>query len=121
MKQLLLFTLSLLLLGCTAQDEVQLSQRLHQLMDDYVEDYYQLNPVTATYLGDNRFNDRLSLDVSESYRQKARDVYSRYMELLGGRSTRMIWTNGTSSTTRSLPKSSRGVSTISVLTTTCFR
>jgi uncharacterized protein (DUF885 family) len=83
MKQLLLLALTLAMVGCTGQNRPQLSQHLHTLMDEYVEEYYRLNPLTATYLGDNRFNDRLSIDLSESHRQEAREMYTRYTDQLG--------------------------------------
>ena len=82
MRQLLLCSFSLVLLGCAGQNDLHLSRRLHTLMEKYVEAYYRLNPLTATYLGDSRFNDRLSIDLSESHRQEARDLYSGYLEEL---------------------------------------
>ncbi|MCK5571917.1 MAG: DUF885 domain-containing protein, partial [Bacteroidetes bacterium] len=80
MKRILQFTLSILFVGCTSQSDIEQSRHLRRLMDDYVEEYHQLNPLMATYIGENRFNDRLSNDVSETHRQKARDMYTRYLE-----------------------------------------
>ena len=83
MNRLLLLSLTLALIGCSSQDDPGPSESLHTLMDAYVEEYYRLNPLSATYLGDNRFNDRLSIDISEAYRQESRQMYRRFLEKLG--------------------------------------
>jgi hypothetical protein len=34
------------------------TQELHRIFDEYFEPRLVLNPVFATYIGDNRYNDR---------------------------------------------------------------
>jgi uncharacterized protein (DUF885 family) len=42
-------------------------QRLTQLVEDYWEKYLYLNPLNATLVGDNRYNDRIAITVSPQY------------------------------------------------------
>src|SRR5690606_11766474 len=53
-----------------AQAEVS-AQALHRLFDDYFENYLELNPTFATFIGDNRFNDAFANDISPGWREVA--------------------------------------------------
>jgi uncharacterized protein (DUF885 family) len=59
----------------TAQDD----QSLAKLFDTYWEDRMRLYPLEATQNGDNRYNDRLSLDISEPFRDTLRTFYTNYL------------------------------------------
>lgn len=48
------------------------------LLDKYYEEYIQLFPLNATTNGDNRYNDMLYADFTNSYRAKLREFYSKY-------------------------------------------
>jgi len=54
------------------------------LAEEYFEDYIKLNPLLATYVGDNRYNDRLAIDNSEQYRREERAMAERYLSKLNG-------------------------------------
>ena len=43
------------------------NQELHRVFDDYFEARLLLNPVFATYIGDNRYNDRYVNDISPAW------------------------------------------------------
>ena len=58
----------------TLQDNLELSA----LLDKYYEERLQLFPLEATAIGDNRYNDQLHIDFTDSYRKKLKDFYSRY-------------------------------------------
>ncbi|MGB5591816.1 MAG: DUF885 family protein, partial [Gammaproteobacteria bacterium] len=53
--------------------------RLEQIFEGYFEDYLSLNPVVATALGDDRYDDRLEITFSPEYRasEKAQAEYYR--------------------------------------------
>lgn len=42
----------------------------------------QLFPVEATSNGDNRYNDLLPADFTDSYRRRIKDFYSRYLSYI---------------------------------------
>ena len=58
----------------TLQDNTELSA----LLDKYYEERLQLFPLEATSIGDNRYNDQLYIDFTDSYRKKLKDFYTRY-------------------------------------------
>ncbi|MFY9160136.1 DUF885 domain-containing protein [Aquirufa ecclesiirivi] len=49
---------------------------LNQLADIFYENQLQMNPLSATQNGDNRFNDQLSFDFTDDYRAKQK-AYSQ--------------------------------------------
>lgn len=58
------------------------NKTLHQLFDAYYEDYLKLNPVDATYRGDNRYNDILPNEGAESQLKARHDFYVNYQTAL---------------------------------------
>ena len=52
-------------------DSIQLST----VEEKYYEDYLKLHPAEATNFGDNRYNDRLYNDLSDSFRAASRRLY----------------------------------------------
>ncbi len=40
---------------------------LHQLFEEYFEDYLELHPTFATFIGDNRYNDRYANDIGPEW------------------------------------------------------
>ena len=63
---------------------VDASARLDQLYADYDEDYLTLNPLSATFRGDNRFNDQWGPydRLSDEYVAAAYDLSQRYLAQL---------------------------------------
>ena len=53
-----------------------------KLTDEYYEAYLKLNPMEATQIADNRYNDRLPIDISESFRDSLRSFYQHYRDTL---------------------------------------
>ncbi len=51
----------------TATDVVEPSDALSALFDEHFERNLELNPVSATFIGDNRYNDRMANFVSADY------------------------------------------------------
>ena len=52
----------------------QASRELHQLFDDYFEAYLELNPTFATYIGDNRYNNRYANNISPDWLAASRQL-----------------------------------------------
>jgi uncharacterized protein (DUF885 family) len=57
-------------------------QRLNAMFERYFEEYLELNPLYATQLGDNRYNDRLPNDIGPEYRAREHEMNERYLAAL---------------------------------------
>lgn len=55
------------------------NKELSALLDKYYEERMQLFPLEATINGDNRYNDQLPIDFTDSYRTKLKSFYNRYL------------------------------------------
>jgi uncharacterized protein (DUF885 family) len=56
----------------TAEASRAVSEDLQQLFEEYFEGRLLLNPTFATYIGDNRYNDRYVNNISPAWREAAR-------------------------------------------------
>lgn len=69
------------LFGVTAAGaETPASQSLHRLMDDYFEERLEMYPLTATSIGDHRYNDRYTVKISPEFRARALATHRRYLD-----------------------------------------
>ncbi len=86
---LLLFAFSLLLISCKKEVKkdptVSTTENttFNQLLKDYNEGKLALNPLNATFAGDNRFNDQFPNTLSDEYRLKTKNFYTNYKAKLG--------------------------------------
>jgi uncharacterized protein (DUF885 family) len=55
---------------------------LHALFEEHFERALELNPLRATFIGDNRFNDRLAHSLSEEYRSAEEAMDREFLERL---------------------------------------
>ena len=55
---------------------------LHRVFDDYYEESLELDPVTATTLGDHRYDDRMANEISEAFRARTADMCRRFLARL---------------------------------------
>jgi uncharacterized protein (DUF885 family) len=78
-KLLTLAAISLFLIGCNESKE---NKQLKNLFEHYYEERLQFFPLEATSQGDNRFNDKLPIDISESYRKSLLNFYQTYINSL---------------------------------------
>ena len=53
-----------------------------KFIDQYYEEYLQFNPLEATQIADNRYNDRLPNDLTQTYREEIRQFCQRYLDSL---------------------------------------
>src|SRR5688500_11170127 len=84
MKNILTAIIMLLVISCATRDmsTVKPENAFSKFTDRYYEEYLKFNPLEATQLADNRYNDQLPLDVSETYREAIRSFYQRYRDSL---------------------------------------
>ena len=84
MKKIVLTVLviSALIISCTKEKkEVSITKEntpFNQLLIDYNEGKLQLDPIAATFAGDNRYNDVFPNFLSDEYQQKSKDFYTNY-------------------------------------------
>ena len=57
-------------------------QHLTQLVEEYWQEYLHLNPINATVIGDNRYNDRLEITVSPQYMADSLALEREYQKKL---------------------------------------
>jgi uncharacterized protein (DUF885 family) len=82
MRYCILSLLLALAVYTNAQSSSVSSARFNQMLKNYYEAYLQLNPSTASYRGDYRYNDQLENDISQPYRDNSRALYSRFQDSL---------------------------------------
>lgn len=58
----------------------QNSKELAALFNNYYEDRMKLFPLEATANGDNRYNDLLQIDFTDSYKDTLRSFFNRYLD-----------------------------------------
>lgn len=64
------------------KDAASESAKLNKLLESAFEDFLKLNPVTATSIGDHRYDDQFPNDISEEYRANQKNLYARYLKEL---------------------------------------
>ena len=52
---------------------------INNLLGNYYEERLQLFPLEATGIADNRYNDQLPCDISDSYREKLKVFFKKYL------------------------------------------
>lgn len=86
MKQAYLFILTFMLLSCHNQENQQSSINKNVQLANLFEDYYNqrmaMFPIEATNNGDNRFNDKLYADFTDSYRSKIKNFFTDFQDSL---------------------------------------
>lgn len=65
-----------------SHEEVDISAKFNEMLDSYYEEGLQLNPVQATFTGDNRFNDQFPNPLAEETVNKLKGYYTKYKEEL---------------------------------------
>lgn len=82
LRNVLIATFSVSLMAqAPAADE---SQKFRTLLDVYWEAYLRLNPVTATAIGDPRYNDRFPNSIAPEFRAQAKRFCQDWLKVLGG-------------------------------------
>jgi uncharacterized protein (DUF885 family) len=74
MKKLTYLLCLLAFAACKSGDS---KKELSTLVDSYYEEQLKLNPVSATANGDNRYNDQLNIDFTDSHRAKIKALLKK--------------------------------------------
>lgn len=84
MKKSVHALLMLLAISCTTREmsTVTPEDAFSKFTDQYYEEYLRFNPLEATQIADNRYNDQLPNDITERYRDSIRSFYRRYRDSL---------------------------------------
>ena len=84
MKNSLLLVIAVFVAGCATREmsTAPHGDAFSKFTDRYYEDYLRLDPLEATQIGDNRYNDRLPINISEGHRASLRSFYERYRDSL---------------------------------------
>ncbi len=81
-----LFTYALVIctiLSCTKEKMAEKSNtEFNSFLDHYYEDQLVLSPLSATFNGDNRFNDQLFIDFTDGHRSKIKAFLTKYSDEL---------------------------------------
>ena len=56
------------------------NKQLAAMLDSYWQERMQLFPVEATSNGDNRYNDKLTITIAESFRDSLGRFYKKYLD-----------------------------------------
>ncbi len=78
---MLMAPLLVVLAGCATVPVVEqsASNRLSGLYDEYFDEALKLSPLSATYLGDERYNDRLENPATLGYQRAAESLERRFL------------------------------------------
>ncbi len=71
--------------ACTNNKDKEQSTKMKnitEILDSYYEERLQFYPLEATAIADNRFNDTLPVDISDSFREKLKGFYKKHLDLI---------------------------------------
>lgn len=77
----IVISLSLHLFTCTnlIDKQAEESQKLNQIFENYFEEFLRLFPLYATQIGDHRYDNQFSNDISKSHRSQQKDLFKKYL------------------------------------------
>lgn len=86
MKKILLFTMCIAAMTACKQNNKQNNTTANQEFGKMCEQYYQddlkMDPIKATKIGDERYNDLLPNDISQAYLKSYQEFNQRYLDSL---------------------------------------
>lgn len=82
MKKMNKVVLLLMMAVTAATTAAAQATKLHQLFEDYQQEYQQLFPLDATFAGDHRYDDQLPNDISAPFLEKEHSFYEKYLQAL---------------------------------------
>ncbi len=86
-KIIFVFSVLLITFSCKKEKETQelsekTSKAFANLLEEYNEEGFELNPLNATNAGDYRFNDKFPNFLSDAYKAKKKDYYYKFKQAL---------------------------------------
>ncbi len=95
MKKLILFISIMSFLSCQKEkNAAQKNPQLDKIISEYYEDQLKLSPISATFNGDNRYNDLLNIDFTDSHRALVKSILEKYQKSLKEIDRKSLPTNG---------------------------
>ena len=86
MNKIIYLLIIIAVAGCNSnikQQPTASNPSLATLLEEYYNERMQLLPLEATANGDDRYNDLLPADFTDSYRAKLKDFFTRYKNAIG--------------------------------------
>jgi len=81
MKKLILLISIISFLSCQKEkNAAQKNPQLDKIISEYYEDQLKLSPLSATFNGDNRYNDLLNIDFTDSHRALVKSTLEKYQK-----------------------------------------
>ena len=65
----------------------------NKILDDYYEQRMKLYPLEATQNGDNRYNDKLPINITEAFKDTLRNFYAHFQNAISGFDTLQLSEN----------------------------
>jgi uncharacterized protein (DUF885 family) len=82
MRNLLFFLFAIALMSCGQKSNTSAPKtpnaELAKIAENYYEDNLKLYPISATSMGDERYNDVLKIDISNGFRKEVDDFFKKY-------------------------------------------
>ena len=69
--------------SCNQIKPTKPEMNFEEVLESFYQEGLQLDPITATFSGDDRYNDLFPNFLSEEYRDQAKDYYNKYLNLIG--------------------------------------
>ncbi|MFC4211998.1 DUF885 domain-containing protein [Pedobacter lithocola] len=86
MKNLFLFAACVITIVACKQtnksDDAEANKKFASMCEQYYQDGLKLNPISATFIGDERYNDLLPNDGSQAYIKENKSFNERYLDSL---------------------------------------
>ena len=94
MKKLILFISIMSFLSCQKEkNAAQKNPQLDKIISEYYEDQLKLSPISATFNGDNRYNDLLNIDFTDSHRALVKSILEKYQKSIQEIDRKSLHTN----------------------------
>ena len=94
MKKLILFISIISFLSCQKEkNAAQKNPQLDKIISEYYEDQLKLSPLSATFNGDNRYNDLLNIDFTDSHRALVKSILEKYQKSIQEIDRKSLHTN----------------------------
>ena len=77
-----IFIIALLAHALLSSSQMTTVNKFKSMLESYYQEYLQLNPTTATSIGDYRYNHQLENTLSQSYRDRSKILFTRYLDSL---------------------------------------
>ena len=79
-----IITLTILFTSCKEEKAATIKENteFNQFLENYYQGGLQLNPINATFAGDNRYNDQFPNILSDAFLDKAKTFYQKYIDEL---------------------------------------